>query len=311
MRVAHLILAHQQAPQVARLARRLLAADEAVFLHLDARIDPSPFLALLDPRVRFLGRRHASPWGTYGLVAAALELLRAALADRSVDYLSLLSGSDYPLRPLSALHTHLDAHPGREHFSPILSMADNPRFQRRYQRFWFGGRRHGISGQLESLLHRLPWIRTLPDGLVPHCGSQWWTLTRNCAAWLVDRLDRSPELVRFFRHVMIPDELVFPTLLASSPFTAKITGENLRCIEFPPELRHPRVWRRSDLPRLLGETAFFARKFDSETDSAVLDLLDAHLDAPGHPHADHPYTPPVIACFLSSSTTATTKPPSR
>ena len=289
MRVAHLILAHHQAPQVARLARRLLAADDAVFLHLDARSAPNPFHALLDPRVQLLNQRHPTPWGTYGLVAASLALMRAALADLSTDYLSLLSGSDYPLRPPSSQHAHLRAHPDDEHFSYMRSMDHNPRFQRRYQRYWFGGCRDGISGQLQSLLHRLPWIRSLPEGLVPHFGSQWWTLTRPCAAWLVDRLDRDHELARFFRHVMIPDELVFPTLLASSPFAPKITGANLRCIEFAPEARHPRVWRETDLPRLLAEPAFFARKFDSDTDPTVLDLLDAHLESPA---ANAPLTAP-------------------
>ncbi len=279
MRVAHLILAHRQASQVARLARRLLAADDAVFLHLDARVDPAPFRAALDPRVQVLARRHPTPWGGYGLVAAALALMRAALAERTFDYLSLLSGSDYPLRPWSALHAHLRANPDHEHFSYMGEMEQNPRFQRRYQRYWFGGPRHGFGGQLESLLHRLPWIRSLPDGLVPRFGSQWWTLTAPCAAWLVDRLDRDREVVRFFRHVMIPDELVFPSLLAGSPFAPKVTGHNLRCIEFPPESRHPRVWGESDLPRLLAETAFFARKFDASADPFVLDRLDAHLDA--------------------------------
>lgn len=280
VRVAHLILAHSQAPQVARLAHRLRSADDHVFLHVDARVDASPFRAALDPRVQFLSHRHPSPWGAYGLVTATLALMRAALADQSIAYLSLLSGSDYPLRPLAALHTHLRAHPDHEHFALSPISAPNPRFQRRYQRYWFGGRRTGMSGQLESLLHRLPWTRTLPDGLTPRFGSQWWTLTRACASWLVDRLDRDPGLVRFFRHVMIPEEFVFPTLIASSPYSENITGSNLRCIEFPPESSHPRVWRNADLPRLLADPAYFARKFDSATDPEVLDRLDANLDTP-------------------------------
>jgi hypothetical protein len=54
--------------------------------------------------------------------------------------------------------------------------------------------------------------------MVPHCGSQWWALTRQAAEWMLDEIDRRPEYVEFCRHTEIPDEHFFQTLLANSPF---------------------------------------------------------------------------------------------
>lgn len=275
MRVAHLILAHEHPERLARLTHRLADGNDSVFVHLDARFDAAPFVAAVGPAVRFTARRHACEWSGYGLVEAALELIRCALADGEADYFSLLSGADYPVRALPEFRAHLRAGGDREYFSLRPAGIVPPGHGVRFQSYWFGGRQTGIAGRIEKLLRYVPWRRRLPRGLQPCFGSQWWTVTRPCAAWLAETLAADPALPRFFRHTLIPDELVFPTLVSASPFAGRLAGTHLRLIEFPAGSAHPRVWRESDLPRLRGPGIFFARKFDPAVDPVVLDRLDA------------------------------------
>jgi hypothetical protein len=87
-----------------------------------------------------------------------------------------------------------------------------------------------------------------------------------------------PELVRFFRHVYIPDELMFQTILMNSALRDAIVDDNLRYVEWGREPA-PAILTRADLPEMLQSGALFARKFDETVDRVVLDELDAHIDA--------------------------------
>ena len=53
--------------------------------------------------------------------------------------------------------------------------------------------------------------RKVPDGLVPHMGSQWWCLTRQTLSAILQDPER-PKYDRFFKRVWIPDESYYQTL---------------------------------------------------------------------------------------------------
>ena len=63
-------------------------------------------------------------WGDYSVVEATLRLIREALRrPEGYDRLVLLSGADYPIRPLEDLRDHLAAHPEDE-FINLVPMPD-------------------------------------------------------------------------------------------------------------------------------------------------------------------------------------------
>jgi hypothetical protein len=80
------------------------------------------------------------------------------------------------------------------------------------------------------------------------------------------------DVVSFFRHVDIPHEIVFQTVLMNSELRDTIVSDNLR-------------WTRKAAgdprdPRLRGAASLaevFARKFDVDQDENVLDLIDRRL----------------------------------
>jgi hypothetical protein len=116
------------------------------------------------------------------------------------------------------------------------------------------------------------------------------TLARRAATHVVEYGNRRPDVLRFHRHVWIPDELYVPTVLMNSEHAVDVIGENLWHIEWPPApARHPDVLTREAMPRLresatnggdFGGPArrkLWARKFDTAVDGDVLDLIDRDL----------------------------------
>jgi hypothetical protein len=87
----------------------------------------------------------------------------------------------------------------------------------------------------------------------------------------------NPDYVRFFGHVLIPDELFFQTIIMNSELRGSIENDNLRFLDWSRDPR-PAVLVQKDLPALLSSHKLFARKFDERIDSSILDLLDAHID---------------------------------
>ena len=54
----------------------------------------------------------------------------------------------------------------------------------------------------------------MPEGLVPHMGSQWWCLTRQTLSAILQDPERA-KYDSYFRKVWIPDESYFQTLCGS------------------------------------------------------------------------------------------------
>lgn len=276
MRIAYVILAHQLPEQLVRLVRRLDTPSAMFLVHIDRRADEAvdravrAGLAGFD-NVVFL-RRHALYWGGFGHVRATIEgldeLYRRALP---FDYVALLTGQDYPIKPVSAIERTLAQTGGRSF------MAHD-----RLPGGWVDGmerithwhsRRIGVPRGWHL---RLPLQRSLPLRLVPYGGSSYWWLSREAVDYVRQFLAEQPGFYRFFRHVDIPDEIIFHTILMNSPLRETIVNDELRYVDWtrqPP----PAVFGANDLELLRRSPKLLARKFDLRVDSEILDLIDREL----------------------------------
>jgi Core-2/I-Branching enzyme len=281
-----IVLGHKQPAQVRRLAERL--APSRVLVHVDAGL-PEPRRAEFERTLASAGNvellpAHRSGWASWGLVAAALEGLRAAVADERCTHAMLLSGQDYPLRPGPALREFFLAHRDTTFMArwPLPSRLWGRRGGMDRLRPWqvpFRGRRL-----------RLPVWRRLPAGVEPYGGSMYWALTAAAARDVLALMRDRPELPRFYRHTWIPDEMFVPTLVMNSPSRAGVANEGLTYIRWPDAGgRHPAVLGADELPALAAAAAgpsevggrarckLFARKFDVAVDARVLDAIDREL----------------------------------
>lgn len=138
--------------------------------------------------------------------------------------------------------------------------------------------RLGIEAQLLFWSRVLPKRRKLPTEFELYGGKTWWTVTKECAAYIVKRHYADAKLRNFFMFTLIPDEMYFQTMLMSSPFRDKCENNYLRLIEWNADnIMHPLTFKLEHFDKLKNSPALFARKFDADLDSTVLDKVDAEL----------------------------------
>jgi hypothetical protein len=280
MKIAHLILAHKAPAQLERLLRALAHPQADIFIHLDKKTDRRQFahLALL-PNVWFVSRRFDVKWGGYSLTQAALESMREILKapNGPYDFINLMSGEDYPIKPLAAIHAFWERHVGSSFLeyqadSSPWWQANQSRIQKYHlTEFSFPGR-YAVQKMLNRLLPRRQWplFPTLYGGNM----GGWYALSAECASYVIDYVDNHPELRRFARLTWGSDEFLVHTVLVNSPLVPTIVNNNLRYIDWSGGGSSPKTLTTDDLPALQATDRLYARKFDSSRDAAVLDQLD-------------------------------------
>lgn len=280
MRVVYLILAHKLPEQLTRLITVLNSSSSHFFIHFDDRAETAfqetkQRLASYS-NVDFVTPRSRCRWGQFSIVQATLTSLKTLAASKiDYDYAFLLSGQDYPIKPLCQINSFLEKNRGNQFMDwfpldqPNQWTEQTGPYQamRRIQHWHFAYR--------SRWLH-LPIRRELPDNLLPYGGSQWWTLSSDCVQWLTQFIQTNPRVIRFFQNTFIPDELFFQTIVLNSPFKEKVINNTLRYVDFTrANPTPPAVLMKDDFEFLsTGTDALFARKFDSTRDQEILDLID-------------------------------------
>ena len=123
---------------------------------------------------------------------------------------------------------------------------------------------------------RVPMRRRFPLGLVPYGGSSYWWLSREAADYVHRFVAEHPGYVRFFKHVDIPDESIFHTILMNSPLRDSVVNDELRHLDWTREVK-PAIFGAGDLELLRRSPKLVARKFDRRVDERILDLIDSEL----------------------------------
>jgi hypothetical protein len=287
MRFAYLILAHHNVDQLARLVERLLEGnDDEVYLHLDARCPPGRRLlgtaAAFGGRMRFIRKPLKVYWGHWSQCRATAMLLAEARKGRG-DYFHLLSGADWPLVTRRRMAEQIAADGGDRCYLRL----EPGNFAHRMQEYRFEDRHLNPRARAlpflwryKAALSRLSasvnaWLersgRSRPQPLGPWVkGSQWWSLPRDAAEHVDDQLRRLLKSGRL-RHTACSDEHAIQTIIANSPFAARM-ADYRRMIFWPPRSDSPETLTRDRLEQLRSGNDWFARKFDAAVDDFFYDL---------------------------------------
>ena len=276
MKVAYLILAHTSPAMLKALVTAIKKPKETVFVHLDRKTAMPPFEKLLAGQCTFIEQRENVSWGSFSTIRATLSLLQAAIAAGQFDYFCLLSGADYPIKPVHAFELYLAAHAGNEYIRCRNIAGLPPKFKKRYTGFFLFENRSEFLKKLNygiTKIQRLFYKRKPYAGKPIFCGSQWWTLTGACVRYIMDFMAAHPDCMSYFKYTHLSDEMFFHTIIAGSPFSGRIQNDNLRHIVFEEDSSHPHVWTMADKETLLQSPAYFARKFDLSIDSDIIEHL--------------------------------------
>ena len=282
MRVAFFILMHKNPEQTIRLIERLESPMSTFIVHVDSRA-PDKTYKFIDEWAAKRNDVHCAPrhrcyWAGFGIVAASLECARTALRlNERFDYGMLLSGQDYPIKPLGAILEFLTLNRGKQ-FIETFRLDQSNRWDGQGGAFQPMNRVSWYIVRIRSRRISIPIRRSLPAGLRPCGGSQWWCLSRDSLLYIDDYLTKNPKVLRFFRNVSVPDESLFQTLVYNSPFQPQVLSDDLHYADWErPNPNYPRILDESDLERIRTSNKLFARKFDIARDRRILDLIDEEI----------------------------------
>lgn len=294
MKIAYVILAHKNPLQLARLVQALLYKNTSFFIHIDKKTSIAPFRkalgGLTGADIRFV-KREDGRWGGLGIVLGTLNALREVAAGQ-FECAVLLSGLDYPLRSPAAIHDHFARHEGlsfMEYFSVDEKLSRDWHERLSLYHFSLFGKSFSYPSASHSMQRRALDAVLSPRFQLPrqysrpvkyYGGSQWWCLNKAAIRYVLKFIDQQPEFLAFHKYTKLIDEIFFQTILLNEPeetIRKKIVNDNLKCIEWTRPKPRPAVFTQEDFTLLMSSGKLFARKFDMNRDSVILDLLDKEI----------------------------------
>ncbi|TAL48499.1 MAG: family 14 glycosyl transferase [Methylovulum sp.] len=289
MKLAFIILAHNDPGNLFRLVKRLTVDNDLAIVHWDKKNPLDLQAAAKDyldrpalARLRF-ARRVAVEWGRWSMVEATLAgMQELEQSGEAVDYVVLLSGADYLIKPVGALKSFLRRNGGKEYIECVDPDTDPWVVQglvkeRFLHHHWFNWRDNPrlFDWSLKTQ-KKLGLKRKVPENLKPHFGSQWWALTWPTLQQVL-AASRRGAIRQFFKTTWVPDEMFFQTIVASIVPKESIVSSGLTFYHFTHQGK-PLVFYNDHFDFLAKQDYFFARKLSVQA-SRLRDKLDALIDS--------------------------------
>lgn len=296
MKLAYIIVSHFNLEQTLRLYNRLNHKDSLFVFHVSKKCEPryyeKLYAALKDRENCLFTKRVNITWGGYDLVQAVLNAIDTLVEKNAdFDYAFFLSGQDYPIKPREHMVQMLGKNPGKQYME-VIPASDLGKISEWWEAYHFtvGKRRfwhpHQRKDNLLIALYNfifaliLPKNRQLPQGFLIYKGTSWWTLTRDCIHFMYGQV-HSPEgkrIIKYFRNTWHQSELFFQTILMNSKYRDDIINDDLRFILWHEnDDGHPKMLTQTDYDDIVSSDRLFARKFNSQVDAKILDLLDEKI----------------------------------
>ena len=222
------------------------------------------------------------------------------------DWLSNLTGQDYPIRPLDLVHRELAAS-GADAFIQTFDVFDpeqthwgvsqgRTRYTFNHHRVRpLSPRQQRVLRPLQAVNFAQPWFRfTTSTGLglgwrkpapwgpdlTLRGGSFFATFGRRAVDTVWAFSQEHPEVGEYLAGSIAPDEVYCQTALGSPLGSGlRIVNDCRRYFDFSQtSFNHPRTFTRADLPTVLASGKDFARKFNEQVQPGVLDAVDAHME---------------------------------
>lgn len=289
MRHAILILGHKELDHICRIVEHFNKNCD-VFIHLDKKgtYDPITLKKLSCYRqVKAIIQKYEVNWGGTSVLNCELHLLQVAIEQSNADYFHLISGQDYPIRPLNHFLDFFQQNNGKEFLQYIRlphPKWENNTFKRlqyyypydyatdkENPRKWV---REQVRDQQEKGIKR-----PIPDEFDYLYGSsQWFSITKNAATCLLEYTKNSPALYKRMWMTFAPEECYVATVLVNLIGTENIVQSNLRFIRWKHENgNRPANLGKEHFHNLLEYDCFFARKIEPHCSNVLLPLIDKYL----------------------------------
>lgn len=298
MKHAFLILAHNEPEQLKRLISALDSESSLFYIHWDKKCESvllnSSIIKELETHsnIHFINNRIEVYWGGFSLVKATVLLLKEAVRNSDVIYFHLLSGIDYPLKPLSYIFRFFEDNTNNYvYYIPEES-------KRRYfiERFYFydndyinpRNKKHNIKRvviyQFLLFIQRCTWFLVQVLGIrirkklnmEYYHGTQWFSLHKSAVYYLMNYIEKNPWILKRFKYTAVCDESFFIMLLMNSPeFKKTVINDDLRLRLYdgkPNRIGY--IFTERDFDLIKNSKALFGRKFVTGKSEKLIQLIN-------------------------------------
>ncbi|MFN8020401.1 MAG: beta-1,6-N-acetylglucosaminyltransferase [Acidimicrobiales bacterium] len=248
------VLSHRGTEQTARLVRTLTRAYDGPQIAVHHDFAQCPFDEPLEGNASFVRPHLRTAWADFSVVEATVLSIADLLGRRDPpDWIHVLSGADYPVRPADEVVRELAACTVNALMEVVPVTEDRSRDDFRFA----SPRRHldavlplplpirtikyrgTVPGELLRRAQlRHDWrgaSRSLWAGRACFAGSQWFSVDATAGALLVEHHARDRRLARHFRWGMFPEESYLQTIVGNAPHLTS-AGEHRRYIRWPYQL---------------------------------------------------------------------------
>lgn len=303
MKIAVLMLVHKNKSQVLRLLSAMRHENIDFFLHIDKKCDWD--LSDLElPNVYLTSRRYDVGLFEFSMVDAEIELIRTAQQHGKYGYFILMSGQCYPVTKAANIYDFLCERypePFIEIVAPTKENYVTRNFAKVYALKWLKIRSYGflkrhfsyktyrilryfpgglalLASCIKGLFVKAPAQRLKNRGLSCYCGSQWWILPDH----IIDNVSRffdDGEYRKIVNDCFSCDETFFQTAIMAEKEKNGIRTDEAgnymnRKWFFIFYDGHPILLTQEKYREITESNMLFARKFDMEQDSKIMDMLD-------------------------------------
>jgi len=295
--IAYICLCHADPEFIARVAKVLQYKNDGFFIHVDAKVNITPFLNACSKlyNVHFVQNRIKNYWGGMNSVIATVETLKLAKKTGSYSRFILLQGQDYPLFSPMQIHEFFKKNQDVEYCkAKDITISKN---KGDYMK-WAGYHVYDTSSNnffTKCLRFALLKLNRLGikyrRGTYKHKKEKWhiyhgwaqFALTSECIDYIIDFYDNTPSFNKFIKHRFPPDEIYFHTIIHNSKYKNNVSkdvilrrsGEktliNLTYFEYPVAVTL--FTEKEDYSWLKNTGCLFVRKVNSSSEK-LLDEID-------------------------------------
>lgn len=278
---AYLVMAHKADYTLKKL---LIAIDDErndIYLHIDKKSNINNFQELIQNIKKskiFLVTRTKVEWGAYSQIEAELNLFREA-NKQHYKYYHLISGSDLPIKNQDHIHDFFNNVNGKEFIrfeSDEFNYSDRVHLYHPFQKNLRQYSWQKLGNKVAVLFQKILRIH-VNSQIKFQKGTQWVSITDELVSYI---LQHEKWIQKTFRYSFCADEIFIQTLVHNSeyfkqrlyhPYYDNSMIAIQRLIDW--NRGKPYVFRKQDLDELKNAPYLFARKFDSEIDKEIIDLI--------------------------------------
>ncbi|MEO6522695.1 MAG: beta-1,6-N-acetylglucosaminyltransferase [Mucilaginibacter sp.] len=276
MKIACLIVTYTSAKQTKRLVDKLNNGDFDFYIHVDKKLSMDTHKILFNmPNVFFIKDRIDIKWASYTSVKATFNGLKQIEASGiQYDFVNLMSGQDYPIKSAKYISSFLSKHKGKQ-FIHYKDFDEWTGAQGRIDKYHFADMHFKGKYYIQQFVNLFIDKRKPPENIKPYGYSTFWTLTLDCALYIVEYVESHHDVQTYFKYTFGSDEFIYQTVIMNSIYKDDVINNNYRYVDWTNGGFRPKFLATEDYDKLIASDCLFGRKFNIDIDEHILDLIDS------------------------------------